>query len=657
MKKVYEGATVGTCIEKACEELGLSKENLNYKVIGEKKSLFRKRVLIEVEVPEENIKADEDKKEEIAIGIKEGEGTVKIIDGKIVVKNPEAGKKAAEILVTDNVKVVIDGVEFKGKREVFESNKIEVFFEESTALRELNISLSEQHMEAYVTVSYKPQNVYKLKDKEEGTLVNLEPEVVSQINPPKYTIEEVKEELAKNNVIYGIIEENLKQCTENNSKKFLVAQGQHMKDGENDAIEIKFKRETDLRKLEEDKGGNIDFKSIGSIESVHKGDIIAVRHVGEEGRDGYDITGKVKKHKEGEKLKLKAGEGCILSDENTITAAIDGKPCVINNTFYVFPIHEVTGDVDIKTGNIKFVGDVIVYGNVREGMEIQCGNSLNIEKGVERAKIRANGNIDIKGNVIASQVFGGGEDVKKLKSLKDLRILKEILTSLIESVEEIKRFNLLGDNRKDGEVIKVLIENKFKMLPRLCLSVITDMRILEDSVGKTTSDNLINLIRGKLLGISPISIKHYSELDLILNSVDEIVIILNAALALPVNVKVSYCQDCSINSSGDIFITGKGEYISDITANGSIYFTEEKSVARGGVLKAKEEIRCRTVGSTAGVSTKLQVEKQGHIWVDAAYQNTIIAVGAREIVLDVPSRNVHVYLDDHNDLTVDKLKL
>ena len=99
---------------------------------------------------------------------------------------------------------------------------------------------------------------------------------------------------------------------------------------------------------------------------------------------------------------------------------MDGKPCIKNNTFYVYQVHEVRSDVDLKTGNIKFIGDIIVYGSVKEGMEIVCGNYLDIEKDVERAKIKAAGNINIKGNLISGNVFGGGEDVTKLKTLKDL---------------------------------------------------------------------------------------------------------------------------------------------------------------------------------------------------------------------------------------------
>jgi hypothetical protein len=103
-------------------------------------------------------------------------------------------------------------------------------------------------------------------------------------------------------------------------------------------------------------------------------------------------------------------------------------------------------------------------------------------------------------------------------------------------------------------------------------------------------------------------------------------------------------------------ITGKGEYISDITANESIEFLQDRSVARGGTLKAKKEIKCKIVGSMAGVSTVLHVEDEGHIWADIAYHNTVIKVGKKKLMLDSPSKNLHAYLNEGN-IIVDKFLL
>lgn len=655
MKKLYEESSLEKCIKKACDEFCVDAEQLKFKVLEEKRHLFRKRVTVEIEVPDgiktENNNEDEDNKEELKID--ENSGTIKILDGKIIVKNPNENGTPAAIAVSDNIKVLVDGEEIKGKKEVFQESKIEVFFEESKAQRQLKITLSDDAMEVYATIIYKPENTYKLKDVSETTIAVLKPEVLKKNYPPKYNIEELKQELSNNNVVYGIIEENLKSCVENPCKNFIVAKGEPAVDGKDDFIEIKFNTDEDLKKLKEDKVGNIDFKSIGSVAAVEKGDLIAELRSGDEGKDGHDVSGKIKKHKPGKKLKIKIGEGCT-SNENLIFAAIAGKPCVKNNAFYVYPIHEVKSDVDLKTGNIKFKGDVIIYGNVKEGMEVECGNSLTIEKDVERANIKSNGDVNVKGNLIAAKVFAGGEDVDKLKTIKDLGSFKETLNNLIAAVEEIKKFNLLGPDKKDGEIIKILIENKFKTFSRVCINVVADLNRQQNSYEE---ENLVTLIRTKLIGIAPISIEHHSILYNILEAVEEKLIDFQNDLSIPVNVKLSYCQDSNVQSSGDVVISGKGEYISNIIANGNIYFMQERSVARGGSLNAKNEIKCRIVGSTAGVATKLRVEKSGHIWIDEGYQNTVLLVGNREYVLDTPSKGVHAYLDSSGDIIVDKLKL
>ncbi|WML35520.1 flagellar assembly protein A [Clostridium sp. OS1-26] len=675
MKKLYTESSLEKCIETASEGLGISKESLKYEIVEQKKSLFRKKVTIQVELEDEmkierkkddenyNLEKleiiDKDLKSsneiEEYVEINENDGTVSIIQGKIVVTNPKEGGDPARIILKDkNIKVIVDGVELSGQKSVFEESNIVVIFEETKATRELNISLNNNKLEAYASVTYTPQNIYKLKDKNKSKKLTLEVEVESEIHPPKFNESEVKQELANNNVVYGIIEENLKKCVEGCREKILIAKGQPVIDGEDDFIEIKFKLEEALRQLQEDKGGNVDFKSIGAVEAVHKGDILAIRNPGNDGQDGCDVTGKIIKYKIGKKIKIKVGNGAAIKDGDIVVADIDGKPCVKSNVFYVYPVHDIKGDVDLKTGNIRFIGDVIVYGSVKEGMEIDSGNLVDIAKDVERAVIRARGDIIIKGNVIAGKIYGGGDDVEKLKALNNIEQLREILGNLVSAVEEIKKYNLLGENKKDGEIIKILIENKFKMLPKICFYVIASLNMQKEDYAE---EELVVLLKSKLLGMGPINIKHYAELDGIISCIKDKLKSLKATLALPVSVKLAYSQDSIIQSSGDVVMLGKGEYISDITANGNIYFIQDKSVARGGRLKAKNEIKCKVVGSTAGVSTRIEVEKEGHIWVDVAYQNTIFTVGTREFMLDMPSKNVHAYLDESGDIVVDRLKL
>ncbi|MFL0197073.1 DUF342 domain-containing protein [Clostridium sp. WILCCON 0269] len=650
MKKLFRGTSLENCLQLARCELKVPEDKeLNYKILEDKKLFFRKRVVIEV-LFEDEIQGQTNFKEDYKIN--KNEGTVKVVGGKLIVKDPLEGGKPAVIRKGKNMSFFIDGVLVEKGCEVFSSSNIVVNFEQNEPKRQMDIYVSDDSMEAYVKVTYIPENVYALGDSKEGHMINLDAVIVKTINPPKYTAEDIKNELSNNKIIYGIIEENLENTIKIN-KKVLVAKGKKPVDGQDDFIDVKFQNSVDFK---QDKKGNVDFKSIGTINAVKKGDIIAEIHKGYEGENGFDVRGKLLKCKKGNAKKLKAGKGCIIKAENTVEAVVDGKPFIKNGVFHVHPVHEINKDVDLSTGNIKFTGDVVVQGNIREGMEVECGDNLIVYKEVERSKVKANGDILIKGSIVGSDIYGGGDCVDKIKSLDYLAEFNKNLEELIKAVKEIKTYDLLGENRKDGEIIKVLLENKFKVLVKLGVNIITDLNMESDECEENTEKEIVEIIRTKLMGIGPISITNYLELEDLNDKVKYKIQYLKNSLALPVDVTISYCQDSHIESSGNIIITGEGEYVSEITANGSIEFLQEKSVARGGVLKAKKAIKCKIVGSMAGVSTILQVENEGHIWADAAYHNTVFKVGKRKVMLDSPSKDVHVYIENNN-IIVDKFLL
>lgn len=154
MKKVYCESTVEKCLQAANRELSIPIQELQYKILEEKKSLFKKKAIIEVEVSDENIddgeceSFDANGEEEKAPQFNEKDGTIEIIDGNLIIKDPEEEGKPATILIGNDIKVIIDGNEVKGKKEIFKENKIEISFDESTASRSLNITISEDYMEA-----------------------------------------------------------------------------------------------------------------------------------------------------------------------------------------------------------------------------------------------------------------------------------------------------------------------------------------------------------------------------------------------------------------------------------------------------------------------------------------------------------------------------
>lgn len=85
------------------------------------------------------------------------------------------------------------------------------------------------------------------------------------------------------------------------------------------------------------------------------------------------MLGRVIAAKKGKGLPPLVGRGFDKSvDGLTYTAAIDGKIERHKNRIIILPILEINGDVDVGTGNIDFVGDVVIHGSVNRSQNKGC---------------------------------------------------------------------------------------------------------------------------------------------------------------------------------------------------------------------------------------------------------------------------------------------
>lgn len=635
-KFIYSNISIDKCLEQASKDLNIPVEEIEYKVV-EEELMTQDKVTISIS------SKDIENSEKV-------DGRVYVIDGQIIVKNAKNGGKPAMISIGRNVQVMIDDKEISTISEVYENSKIDVIFKEQKAVRNLNISVSRDCMSAHIDIFYEPEISYKLKDTEERNFITLEEVEKDRIYPPNFSVSEIEKELIAAGIMFGIDREKIKQCSEADEVRDLViAEGKPVVDSEDDTLEVKF--EQNSKKHSVDLKGNIDYKDIGSIKSVKKGQTLAIIHKGKLGTNGVSVKGKIIQAKKGKLLRIKCGAGCELHG-NTVKSIIEGKPMYKGGLFTVTSIHEVKSNVDLTTGNIKFDGDVIVYGNVLEGMKVEGLNGVEIYKSVASAEIKSNHDIKIGGNVLLSDVVAGGKNNVNIKLEKDMGKLLSDLEELRKSTEKVLKNKLLGRKARDGEIIKILIENKFHDIPKILKEM--DKIYAEHP---NLDRNFTLVLKSNLLGFGPLNIENYLKLL----DIEKLIAKQRQFIALdsikPADIEIAYCQDSVLRATGNIYITGKGEYISNIFSNDSIFFKGFNSVARGGIIKAKNEIHCNQVGSDAGVPTKLIVDAGGEIWAKFAYNNTRFVVGDLEYILEQPSKDIHVYLDRHGELQVDKFNM
>ncbi|MDI3280800.1 MAG: FapA family protein [Bacillota bacterium] len=222
-------------------------------------------------------------------------------------------------------------------------------------------------------------------------------EIVPALGGKPLTREAVEAALAEAGVTYGInwsqVEVALQQ--QEFPHRYVVAAGKPPVDGKDAYLEYRFSLDKKASRPVELEDGRVDFYNLQLVQNVQKGDVLAVKIPPQAGIPGMTVRGQPIPPKPGKDIKLPRGKNVEVSeDETQLIAGTAGQVVVSNGKIHVLPIYEVHGDVDFTTGNIDFVGSVVVQGNVHSGFTV-----------------RAQGNIEVRGSVEAANLFAGGDVV------------------------------------------------------------------------------------------------------------------------------------------------------------------------------------------------------------------------------------------------------
>lgn len=217
----------------------------------------------------------------------------------------------------------------------------------------------------------------------------------------KSTKEDLISFLNQNNIRYGFLEEEIDHISSNFRNimtPIVVAKGKEPINGRDGYLEYEFKDFEEDYRLDDEKV-TIDFRQLNHIANVRNGDLIATYHPPTKGLDGTNVFGKTIAHKNGKRLTIKLGKNVKMLD-NAIYATVDGQIKKTDRSVDVNPVFQVNGDLDMKTGNINFVGNVCINGAVGRGFVIQAGGDVTINGLVDNSSIIAKGNIVVKGGIL-----------------------------------------------------------------------------------------------------------------------------------------------------------------------------------------------------------------------------------------------------------------
>ncbi|MFP4241467.1 MAG: DUF342 domain-containing protein [Chitinispirillaceae bacterium] len=235
----------------------------------------------------------------------------------------------------------------------------------------------------------------------------------------------------------------------------LVARGTPPKPGVPGRIELLVDTSR-VGRPEERENGRVDHKLLGYIINVRSGDLLARRIPPQFGIEGTTVFGKKVKATEAEDVELKGGDGTKLSpeDANLLIAECDGSFVLHENGLIeVRQRREISGDIDYSTGNISFIGDLLIRGNVRAGFKVEVTGSLKISGRVEDAFLKCGGDLVISSGVVGSGKgvieCGGDMKVRHLENIRvitkgDLMVSEDVIHASVNSKGKVKAGSVVG---------------------------------------------------------------------------------------------------------------------------------------------------------------------------------------------------------------------
>lgn len=212
----------------------------------------------------------------------------------------------------------------------------------------------------------------------------------------------IEQALLENGIRIGINEDIFDTVINDSNQYFhmyLAARGEAPIHGDNGRIEDLFSRKV-KRTPKMNDSGKIDYTELNLIQNVKEGETICRIFPPTQGSSGISVKGKSIPCRPGKLASIPMGRNTKLSDDgNCLIASITGRVDFNGRNFEVKPSLEIAGNVDYSTGNINFLGDVTIAGDICTGFNVKALGNITVSGVVEACNVEAGGDLTIEKGV------------------------------------------------------------------------------------------------------------------------------------------------------------------------------------------------------------------------------------------------------------------
>jgi uncharacterized protein (DUF342 family) len=279
--------------------------------------------------------------------------------------------------------------------------------------------------------------------------------------------------LRNNRVVHGIKQDFLRDFADRPVFKqaVVVAEGTNPVSGRDAFIQYNFETDQTKVRLREGFNGRIDFKDLNIIQNVVENQPLAKKIPAEKGIPGSTVTAKPIPPQSGRDIVLPVGKNVHMGKDGvTIIADINGQVVVSPGKINVEPVHTVQGGVNLKSGNIIFLGTVIINGNVEDGFSVKASGNIEVNGTVEKAELDAEGDVVVHhgingkgGGIVRAgrSVWARFIENSVIKAGNMVVVSDGIINSQVDAFKRIicqgKRANIVGGRLRALEEINAKI--------------------------------------------------------------------------------------------------------------------------------------------------------------------------------------------------------
>jgi len=385
---------------------------------------------------------------------------------------------------------------------------------------------------------------------------------------------------------------------------------------------------------------SVDFFA-SKVQLVHEGAVLARKIPGVPGIAGKDVLGKVFPVAMVKDFKFNLKKNVCLSEDGLeVLATCAGQPVRLGEkTYMVEDVYILHKDVDLATGSIEFPGDVLIEGNVQDGLRIFAGGRLEIKGSVSHAEIKAEKGAKIHQSLLGGKIIVGEKFVVQSELLSCLSELQDQLSVCLSHTAELVK-SPGAINFKPGQCLKLVMEKQFPELPRLSNSV--EKFVLEHKDDDLVTESLIVSIRTAkhfLAGLGPLELQSLLFLQRANQVLEQFVENISLEIPEKISFVVNYVQGATVECGGS-FECQKGVYNSEIRVEGDVKI---EGVCRGGRISAGGDVNIHELGGSGVSSTFVQINPKSRLHVDYSHPNAIIAVGKEIVNIEEACRNLEIY--------------